>query len=73
MAALAELVRFTAINAYRSAISTSNMPAHPFDIRKENINVIIERHTFPNPTFEKIMQSILTEATADNSREAQVS
>ncbi|KAJ3269501.1 Ral GTPase-activating protein subunit alpha-2 [Terramyces sp. JEL0728] len=59
---LGPLVRKTAINAYRSALSvdvTPGMETHPFTLRKQTISLISSRHKSNPNTYEKFITSIL--------------
>jgi ribosomal protein S3AE len=63
-AGLAPLVRFTAVNAYRSAIAAGNQHVaqpHPYDIRHDMIELISTRHATGMRTFETFMNQLLNE------------
>ncbi|KAJ3260663.1 Ral GTPase-activating protein subunit alpha-2 [Boothiomyces macroporosus] len=59
---LGPLVRKTAIQAYRAALSvdvTPGMETHPFTLRKQTISLIASRHKANPNTYEKFLTSIL--------------
>lgn len=61
-AALATLVRHTALNAYRSALAggTSNAAQpHPYDMRKEMIELVANRYSMHDQTFEHFITEML--------------
>jgi hypothetical protein len=61
---LASLVRFTAVNAYRSAIAAGNQQTtqpHPFQSRQEMIQTISTRHQIVTKTFETFMNQLINE------------
>ena len=62
--ALAPLVRFTALSAYRNAITAGSefsILSHPYEGRKEAIEIIASRHGLGTRTFEAYMNQIMTE------------
>lgn len=63
-AGLGPLVRFTAVNAFRSSIAAGNQQTaqpHPYEIRKDTIEIISSRHAIGARTFENYMNQLLNE------------
>jgi hypothetical protein len=61
---LGSLIRCTAMNAYRNALcagAPKGMEPHPYSIRKQLIELIHSRHKLQSDSYEKHMNTIISE------------